>query len=134
MTESEAETLFRAMSSDENGLPQLDASARTLGARPMIDVPGDASDAVDPGTGGMSVSIGAPERLPPHRRPGGFGGSGVDPVFAINVADLGPDLGWRADQDGPLGHGFVEPVRRMPFNDYQEALWATRPRWHRVEP
>ena len=134
MTASELKMLFRAMTPDEDGRPTVDASARTLGARPLIDVPGDASDAVDPGTGGMSVSIGVPDGLPAHRRPAGFGGSGVDPVFAIDVAELGPDLHWRADQDGPSGHGFVEPVRRMAFNDYQQALWATRSRWHRVDP
>jgi hypothetical protein len=25
-------------------------------------------------------------------------------------------------------------VRRMAFNEYQEALWATRPMWRRVDP
>lgn len=131
---SDPEILFRAMTPDDDGGPQLDASARTLGARPLIDVLGDTTDPVDPGTGGMSASVGGPERLPVHRRPSGFGGSGMDPVFAIDAADLGPDLGVRADPNGPLGHGFVEPVRRMPFNDYQRALWATRPRWQQVDP
>ena len=130
---SEPETLFRSMTQDSDSGPMIDASARTLGARPSIDVPGDVADDTEPGTGGMSASLGDPMRLPRHRRPPEFGGSGPDPVFAIDLAALGPDLGWRSDPDGPLGHGFVEPVRRMPFSEYQEALWATRSRWRRVD-
>jgi hypothetical protein len=121
------------MTPDRDGSPMIDASARTLGARPSIDVPGDAADYVEPAAGGMSASIGDPEHLPLHRRPAAFGGSGADPVFSIDVSDLGEDLRWRADPDGPLGHGLLEPVRRMPFNEYQEALWATRARWRRVD-
>jgi hypothetical protein len=128
------ETIYRAMTVDEDGAPRLDASARTLGARPMIDVPGDASEGVETGTGGMSASSDTPENLPSHRRPASFGGSGADDVFAIGTLDLGSDLTWRPDPDGPLGHGFVEPVRRMAFSDYQDALWATRAMWRRVDP
>lgn len=131
---SDGELLYRAMTADDGGMPRLDASARTLGARPSIDVPGDASDIVEPGTGGMSASGGSPENLPSHRRPPDFGGSAADPVFAINEADLGPVLQWQPDPDGPLGHGFLEPVRRMRFNEYQDALWATRAEWRRVNP
>jgi hypothetical protein len=82
----------------------------------------------------MSVSAGSPANLPAHRRPVGFGGTGADPVFVIRAADLGADLRWRPDMAGPSGHGFVEPVRRMPFSEYQEALWATRLNWQRVDP
>lgn len=127
-------TVFRAMTPDDDGQPQVDASARTLGSRPSIDVPGDGTDDVDPGTGGMSVSIGAAHHLPAHRRPVEFGGSGADPIFVIEASELGPDLRVRTDDDGPSGHGFVEPVRRMEFNDYQQAIWASRPRWQRVDP
>lgn len=122
------------MTADQDGLPVVAASARGLGARPRIDVDGDASDLVEPASGGMSVTFGNPTDLPIHRRPPAFGGTGSDPVYAIDVADLGADLVWRADPDGPSGHGFLEPVRRMPFNEYQEALRATRSRWQRVEP
>lgn len=128
------ETLYRAMTPDDDGAPRLGASARTLGVRPLIDVPGDASDFVEPGTGGMSLSIETPDNLPSHRRPPAFGGTGADPIFAINATDLGSDLRWRTDTDGPLGHGFVEPVRRMTFSDFQDALWASRARWRRVDP
>ncbi|OGO53777.1 MAG: hypothetical protein A2Z32_10675 [Chloroflexi bacterium RBG_16_69_14] len=38
MTANEPERLFRATTPDEDGGPRLDASARTLGARPLIDV------------------------------------------------------------------------------------------------
>lgn len=117
---------------DEDGQPRLGASSRTLGVRPLIDVPGDAADAVDPGVGGMSASIDDPMLLPTHRRPRAFGGTGPDPVFAIELGALGPDLEWRAELEGPSGHGFVEPVRTMAFAEYQEAIWATRPRWWQV--
>lgn len=125
--------LFRAMSADDDGLPRLDESARTLGARPALDVPGDAWDDVEPGTGGMSVSAGDAMALPEHRRPASHGGTGRDPIFAIEALKLGLTLRWRDDPDGPLGHGFCEPVRRMPFKEYQDALWATRPEWQRVQ-
>jgi len=127
-----SETLYRAMSIDEDGQPRLGASSRTLGVRPLIDVPGDAADVVDPGVGGMSVTIEDPMLLPTHRRPSAFGGTGPDPLFAIEREVLGPDLEWRADFEGPSGHGFVEPVRTMTFDEYQEAIWATRSRWRQV--
>ena len=73
------------MTAGEHGAPTLDASARTLGARAMIDVPGDAADIVEPG------------------RPRAFGGTGADPVYAADVANLGGDLVWRPDPDGPFG-------------------------------
>lgn len=120
------------MTAGERGAPALDASARTLGARAMIDVPGDTADIVEPGSGGMSASSSGPEHLPEHRRPSAFGGTGSDPVFVADIADLGNDLVWRPDADGPLGHGFVEPVRRMPFSEYQDALWATQDAWRLV--
>ena len=121
------------MTADEDGLASINESARTLGARPYLDVPGDASDDVEPGAGGMSASSGDPLLLPEHRRPPSFGGTGRDPVFAIEVSDIGADLRRRDDPDGPSGHGFLEPVRRMPFSEYQIALWASRPNWHRVD-
>lgn len=133
MTTSEFTTLFRAMTPGDDGLPRLGASARTLGARPVIDTPGDGTDVVEPGTGGMSATADDPMLLPIHRRPAAFHGTGPDPVYAIEAADLGADLTWRTDPDGPSGHGFLEPVRRMPFTEYQHALWATRPSWHRVD-
>ena len=116
-----------------DGHPLVDASARTLGVRPRIDVPGDATDYVDPGAGGMSVAIGTAAKLPDHRRPVVFGGSGTDPAFAMEEADLGPRLMLRVDSDGPSGHGFVEPVRRMIFDEYQDAIWATVAKWWLVE-
>lgn len=119
---------------DQDGGPRVDESARTLGARPWIDVPGDGSDPVEPNTGGMSVSSGSPQNLPVHRRPSTFAGTGADPVFSIEVPEIGHDLRWRADSEGLSGHGFLEPARRMPFHEYQEALWATRSRWRRVDP
>lgn len=82
----------------------------------------------------MSATSGSPTSLPIHRRPPSLGGTGRGPVFALEVDALGANLRWRRDPDGPSGHGFVEPVRRMPFTEYQQALWATRPHWKLVEP
>ena len=89
--------LYRAMTADDDGLPTLDESARTLGGRPSLDVPGDSTDSVEPGSGGMSVSLGEPMLLPMHRRPPSFGGTGRDPVFWIDASMLGEDLRWRED-------------------------------------
>ncbi len=112
MTPADPEILFRAMTSNQNREPELDASSRTLGGRPWLDIPGDATDYIGPGVGSMSVAIATPMRLPTYRRPVAFGGSGGDPVFAIAVSALGPDLRLREDPDVPSGHGFVEPVHR----------------------
>lgn len=122
------------MIADGDGLPRLDESARTLGARPAIDVPSADTEEVDIQQGGMSATSGSPANLPIHRRPPSIGGTGRDPIFAIEVEALGVNLLWRRDPDGPSGHGFLEPVRRMPFAEYQQALWATRPHWKLVEP
>ena len=53
-------------------------------------------------------------------------GSGRDPVWYIEVDDLGPDLLFR--QDNPH-HGLIEPSRPMPFLEYQVALARTRSHW-----
>ncbi len=81
----------------------------------------------------MSVAIGTPMRLPEHPRPPVFGGSGADQLFTIAVSEIGRVLRLREDPDVPSGHGFVEPVRRRTFDEYQEAIWATRSSWRRVE-
>lgn len=129
---AQVQWLFRSMQSAEDGLPLLDASSRTLGARPQVDIPIDDSGMVQPGTGGMSVSPDDPRNLPPHRRPPGFGGTGLDQVFTIREADLGSDLVYRADPANPSRHGFIEPMRPMTFQRYQVAIWATRTAWSTV--
>lgn len=114
------------------GLPELGPSARTLGVRPGIDVPALApSDAVQGGQGGASVSPDDPINLPSYRRPTAFHGTGNDPVWMIEDANLGSDLLYRPD---PLkgGHGFIEPVRPMTLDEYRRALEQTQGLWQKV--
>jgi hypothetical protein len=81
---------------------------------------------VMPGTGGMSVAPLSPFNLADIRRPPGFGGTGKDPVWALKVQDLGPQL--QLNIDKPT-HGNVEPSTMMDIRDYERALGATAPRW-----
>jgi len=75
----------------EDGLPELGRSARTLGARPQIDIPVDDDGIVRGGAGGMSVAPDSPMRLPVHRRPPELAGTGKDPVWELEVERL-PEL------------------------------------------
>ena len=81
--------LYRGMR-EADGLPVTGPTARTLGARPGVDVPVGPDGMVHPGTGGVSVSPDSPLNLPPHRRPPEFGGTGRDPVWRLDERDL-PD-------------------------------------------
>jgi hypothetical protein len=125
--------LFRAMKPGPDGFPIADESPRTLGSRLNgEDIPVSRDGNVEQRTGGMSVSPDDPTRLPWHRRPPEWGGTGKDPVYQIEAEALGRELVYRPDPDDPQGHGFVEPVRWMPFEEYQRALWETRREWTRV--
>lgn len=113
----------------EDGLPRTGESARTLGVRPggaTGDVPIGPGGAVQPATGGMSVSPSPPENLPAIRRPPEFGGTGKDPLFELETDDLPEELVYRPDPARPEAHGFVEPSRAMTFDKYQRAVHATR--------
>lgn len=80
----------------------------------------------------MSVSPDDPLRLPAHRLPPSFGGTGKDPVWGIGEFALGEDLAYRPDP-ADATHGFVEPARIMSFDEYQQALHATRESWRRLD-
>jgi hypothetical protein len=71
--------------------------------------------------------------LPKHRRPPESQGVGRDPIWGIDVDELGPDLAYRPDPDRD-GHGFVEPARPMSLGEYQDALRRTQDRWKKEEP
>ena len=124
--------LFRGMRADGN-LPAIGVTARTLGVRAGIDIP-TVSDVVYPEQGGLSVAPDDPRRLPDFRRPSELGGTGKDPVFALDESDLGPDLNYRADPLDPGRHGFIEPARVMTFREYERALAATQVAWRRYRP
>jgi hypothetical protein len=120
------------MRKDESGRPRCGAQGSLLGARPGTDIVPDASNLVDRGTGGMSVTPDDPSRLPPHARPQRLGGLGRLPIFGLETDRLGEPLAYRSDPAKPDRHGFVEPSRRMSFDDYQAAIAATRPSWTEV--
>ncbi len=125
--------LFRGMREAADGSPQIGPTSRSLGARPGIDIPAQQpGDAVVPGQGGVSVSPHDPANLPIHRRPQNLGGRGNDPVWSIDVNDLGPDLVYRPDPDDPARHGFLEPSHPMTLQEYQQALALLRSRWQKV--
>ncbi|WP_427108125.1 RHS repeat domain-containing protein [Lysinibacillus xylanilyticus] len=119
--------IFRGMT-DSNGKPKLGESARTLGARPNVDIPVDTNGKVHPRTGGVSVSP-SPQDLPTHRKPPEFGGTGKDPIWKMNTSNLGSDLVHVPDKPG---HGTIQPARSMSFENYQKALAETQTKWERV--
>ena len=116
--------IFRGMT-EEKGEPKVGDSARTLCVRPNRDIPVDTNGNVHPNTGGVSVSP-SPQDLPPHRKPIEFGGTGKDPVWKLDVADLGNDLQHVPDKPG---HGTIQPKQSMPLSKYQTALANLKSKW-----
>jgi hypothetical protein len=115
------------------GLPETGPSARMFGVRPAggtttnPDVlAANPGDLVSPGQGGMSVVPQDPSYLPKHRRPTSLGGIGIDPVWKIDLEELGPNLQFRQDS---ATHGFVEPKHPMILQEYQDALAKTQDKW-----
>jgi hypothetical protein len=123
------ERVYRSMRTASDGLPATGPTARTLGARREIDILIDDDRTVMGDGGGMSVAPDSPMNLPAHRRPPEYGGTGKDPAWVLDVAELGNELVYREDPLMPGVHGFIEPVRRMTFDAYQDALLRTRGAW-----
>ncbi len=122
---------YRSMKTDPDRLPQIGESARALGVRPHRDIPVNSRGVVAPMTGGMSITADDPMKLPPHRRPARYDGTGRDPVFEIDGDYFGDSLSLR--QDGLPGHCLVEPLSFCRFEDYQAAIHTTRPFWLLLE-
>lgn len=120
------------MMAAEDGLPVTGTTGRYLGVRAGVDVPVGPDGFVEPGTEGMSVVVPPVENLQPHRRPPELGGTDKDPVFELETEELPEELRYRPDPANPEVHGFVEPTRRMSFEDYERALQATRSLWRPV--
>jgi len=120
--------LYRGMKETEEG-PEIGPSARTLGARPDVDI-SVVNGQVEPDNGGISVSPDDPANLPPHRRPPALGGTGRDPVWEIDADDLGPHL--RYDEDTPGKHGTIQPAYPMTLEEFQRRLAETQGRWRKV--
>src|SRR5437763_414970 len=109
---------YRSMMEGTDGLPVTGPGGRKLGVRsgrmPNPDVSAVADgDSVSPGGGGMSVAPGDPRLLPDHRRPAALGGRGRDPVWCLDVADLGTDIQFRQDS---ATHALLEPSRPMTLS------------------
>lgn len=124
--------LYRSMKKDSMNLPEVENSARGLGAR-EYDIP-VVNSMVRPGTGGISVSPDSPLHLPRHRRPGSLQGIGKDPVWKMDSKWLSIfRLKYRPDPLKPSVHGFIEPAVEMTFSEYQRALASTKEMWKMVE-
>jgi hypothetical protein len=124
-------SFYRSMKHNSDRLPQLGESAQELGVRPNRDIPVDPRGYVAPMVGGMSITADDPMKLPPHRRPASYSGTGGDPVFEIHGDSFGSTLSLR--QDGSPGHFLVETRFFCLFSDYQAAIHATRPFWLLLE-
>jgi hypothetical protein len=129
--------LYRAMKVAADGLPEVGRTKRTLGVRPGDQAPNNdvhavlPDDPVIPGTGGMLVAPNDPLNLPRYLRPREFGGTGKDPVWEIDDADLPPALVFRQDK---ATHGMIEPKDETTLAGYESALASTRDRWRLVPP
>lgn len=127
--------LYRAMTTASLGLPQVGRSARSLGIRtPKETINPDVTavapdEIIQPDTGGMSVTPNDPADLPPFRKPPALGGTGKDPVWEIDTADLGSDLKFRQDS---AKHGLIEPAREMTLTELEQAIETTRSKWVRI--
>ena len=125
--------VLRGMRADQaDGLPAIGETGRYLGVRPGVDIPVAPDGFVDSGTEGMSVVPPPVENLVDHRRPPDCGGTGKDPVFELDTEDLPGVLAYRPDPANPEGHGFIEPARRVSFEEYRRAIHQTRTLWRRL--
>ena len=122
--------LFRGMTEDIDGLPKTGPGGRLGSSTWQFSFSRcsryESHDFVFPGQGGMSVTPHDPANLPRHRRPKGLGGIGPDPVWYIELDELGPDLVFRQNSSV---HGVVEPARPMTLQEFQNALATTHSRW-----
>ncbi len=118
--------LYRAMMRGADGQPLEEDSARGLGVREGFDVIPESDSSVLPRGGGMSVAPDDPRHLPTHRRPAEWGGTGRDPLWVIDEADLPADLRFRRDT---RLHGLIEPSRRMTLEDFRMHLRSTGSSW-----
>ena len=84
---------------------------------------------VEPGTGGMSVALNAPQNLPKPRLPRSLGGEGRDPVFTMSAADVPQSLSVRVDRHP---HALVEPGRRCLLPDFEAHLASSRSFWRKA--
>ncbi len=122
-------TVYRAIRRDDDGRPKLsNVMGWGLGIREGVDISADGEGVVHPGTGGMSV-VPAIEHLRPHRLPAHLGGTGVDPVWALDTEELPEFLVYVPDPGDAPKHGLIEPAYAMELGDLEDALAGTRDLW-----
>ena len=125
---------------DGDGLPRIGSTGRTLGTRlgfpnggAKPDILVSPAGILYPGSGGMSVGMPQTDNLPPHRRPRRCGGTDKKiELYVLETEDLPDELQARIDPYNSERHAFLEPARAMSFEDYQQALHATRTLRRRV--
>jgi hypothetical protein len=117
---------------DRDGLPMTGETGRYLGVRSGVDIPVGEDGHVEPATEGMSVVPPPVTNLAPHRLPREHGGRSNDTVFELETDELPEKLRYRPDPEAPERHGFIEPARRMPFDEYRQAIYGTRTMWRPV--
>ena len=129
--------VYRAMRSDGDGCPRIEATAAGLGVRVGVDVEVDAGGIVVLDGKGMSVSPDWRD-LPLHRIPERLKaevpdarGSNRSSCFRYGI---GPFLRGAFADDLTLepdssSHGTVAPSRPMSLPEYQAALAMTRTGW-----
>jgi hypothetical protein len=124
---------------EENGMPKLGASAKTLGIRRGKDIEPDASGEVQQPAfrpqekNGLSCSA-TLEALPLYLLPVAWGGSNKwTVVWRIEQADLPTDLVAGDDSlPGTDRHISIGPGVTMDYNEFVRAIEATRPLWTKV--
>jgi hypothetical protein len=57
--------------------------------------------------------------------------SGTSHMYCVDSCDVGPSLQYVPEADG---HGFLEPVTEMSFEEYQGYLFATQASWEEIVP
>lgn len=122
------------MRADKSALPRIERARWGLGVRiqgPYPDIEVGDDGMVNPLGGGMSVARDW-RTLKPGFIPAQLGGTNnTEVMFALAEEALPADLNVR--QAGPRkGHYQVEPRRRMPIQDYEDLLAATRGDWEPV--
>ncbi len=126
---SDPNNLYRGMRQDGNA-PRIGRSARDLGVRIPQDVQPDENGMVEDPKKGLSTAKGHPKNLPAHRKPPEFGGTGKDPVWAIDESKVNNEDLMTTNDHG--NHVVVGPKRRMKLEQYEKALERTRPHWKKV--
>jgi hypothetical protein len=117
--------VYRAMIEGPDGLPLATPTARGLGVREW-ELEVDEYGLVYPEGGGLSVAPDDIQNLVRHRRPPTHGGTGLDPVWELDLGELPEALSYRQTSDK---HGLLEPSECMYLSEYEEAIVETRGTW-----